>query len=192
MSNITKLTYAIAFQLGWFICIMGGDIASVTYTITFLSLHLWRISKTERKTFLHANSIKQELLWISLVFICGLIIETVSFSTGSLYLTKNHPPLLDYPPFQDLIIPPLWLLNLWLLFAIALRTCLSFLLNNLIVTFILAVIFVPLNYYAGSNLNSTVHINKPYVISFSIITLQWLLFFTCLIKIKQRYYEETI
>ena len=192
MSNTSKLVYAIAFQVGWFVSIMSGNLLSSIYAGIFLAAHLWYFTKPKHNFFIYSDILKKEISWILIVLILGLLIETISFSESFIYFKTEASPHIPHKFFEHFILPPLWLLNLWLIFAIALRTCLSFLFNNQIITYALCIIFVPFNYYAGANLNNTVSINQPYFISLALITFLWLLFFKCMLKIKQHYFEEPL
>jgi len=178
MSTTSKLIYAIAFQTGWFVCILAGSWISLTYAIIFLAIHLWIL--TQKKCM----QLRKESLWITSVVMGGLILETLSFSAGFLYL--NVPSTL----FERLTLPPLWLLNLWLIFAIALRNCLAFIFYKPKVTYLLTCVCIPLNYYAGAKLNSDVAINNPYPLSLALITLIWIVFLWFLIYLKRHYFED--
>lgn len=179
MSKTSTLIYAIAFQVGWFICILTGNWASLVYAIGFLAGHFWFLAY-KNSYFL----LKKEVLWISVVFSCGLVIETLFFTAGLLY--SQIPSNL----FEHLIFPPLWLLNLWLIFAIALRTCLSFIFYKPKVTYLLTCLCIPLNYYAGAKLNGSVVINNPYPLSLTLITLLWIVLLSFLNYLKRHYFES--
>lgn len=179
MSTTSKIIYAIAFQLGWFVCILAGNWISLGYAIVFLGLHLGFVSRTTENF-----SPRKEALWIILVFAFGLILETISFSAGFLY--SNTPVNL----FERLQLPPLWLLNLWILLSIALRTCLSFLFYKPKLAYLLFSIAIPLNYYAGAKLNLDVSVNSPYTLSLALITLLWIGLLWFLIHIRHYYFGD--
>ena len=179
MSNTSKFAYAVAFQLGWFVCIMAGNSLAVVYTFLFIVAHSIFLKLTLNKVLWF-----KEILWLLTVFIGGCIVETLVFSGSFLYI-KAPSAFFEY-----LIFPPIWLLTLWLLFALALRTCLSFLFNSPKLTYLMTAIAIPLNYYAGTQLNTEVNLNNPYVLSLAIISLQWILLLWCLIKIKHYYFED--
>ena len=175
MNMQRRLLYAVAFQLGWFVCIMGGNIASASYAIIFLMVHLW----LERK-----SSPYRELIWVTVVISCGSLIETLFMSAGFLY--ENSAPLL----FERVCYPPLWLMALWLIFAVALRNCLAFLLSYPRLGYWMCCTLVPANYLAGSKLNQAIHINQPLLVVLPLIALIWVVFLACLIQIKRRYFED--
>lgn len=177
MSATSKLIHAVAFQVGWFICILGGNWFSLTYTIIFLAAHFWFLS--HKKTCL-----KKEALWLLLVFVSGFILETISFSNKFLY---SLTPTVIY---KYLIIAPLWMLNLWILFALALRTFLSFIFIKPNITYLITCVAIPLNYYAGAELSTNVSINNPHALSLALITLMWIALLWFLIKLKSGYFED--
>jgi hypothetical protein len=179
MSNISKLIYALAFQAGWFVCIMAGNFASAIYTALFVIGHFWYLARKKPQLFL-----PKEILWVIIVFSLGLAVETIYFSAGFLY--TDTPKTL----FDELLLPPIWLLCIWIIFSLALRTCLSFLFYKPALSYLTCILFVPVNYYAGAKLNNEVDINEPYFLSLALMTLIWILFLWCLIHIKRRYFEE--
>ena len=179
MFNISKLVYALAFQAGWFVCIMAGNFTSIFYTVLFVFGHFWFLARKSSPLFLH-----KEILWVIIVFCLGLAVETIYFSAGFLY--TDAPKKL----FDELLLPPVWLLCIWIIFSLALRTCLSFLFYKPALSYLTCFVFVPVNYYAGAKLNNEVDINEPYVLSLALMTLIWISLLWCLIQIKRHYFEE--
>lgn len=179
MSSISKLVYALAFQAGWFICITAGNFASIFYVALFLFVHFWFLARKNSQLLL-----PKEILWIIIVFCLGLMVETIYFSAGFLYTDAPKKS------FDQLLLPPIWLLCIWIIFSLALRTCLSFLFYKPALSYLTCLLFVPVNYYAGSTLNTEVNINEPYFLSLALMTLIWILFLRCLIYIKHHYFEE--
>ncbi|WP_189418166.1 DUF2878 domain-containing protein [Cellvibrio zantedeschiae] len=179
MSLTSKLIYATAFQVGWFICILTASWVSLGYSLIFLTLYLGHLKRTA-KYF----SLKKEILWIGLVFTCGFILETISFSAGFLYTS------LPVNLFEHIKLPPLWLMNLWVLFAIALRTCLSFVFSKPQITYLIASLAIPLNYYLGAKLNGDVTINNPQGLSLALIALLWIVLLWVLFQLKRFYFED--
>ncbi|RYY75144.1 MAG: DUF2878 domain-containing protein [Gammaproteobacteria bacterium] len=179
MSTLGQLVYALAFQVGWFVCITMGNLASILYALVFLICHLSFMAHKHS-----GKHIGKEILWIIVISCLGLIIETIYFSTGLLYIeTQKHL-------YHRFVLPPLWLICIWVMFSLALRTCLAFLFNKRISTYLICMVFVPINYYAGANLNTQVNINEPFVFSLVLLTLVWLLFWWTLSHVKKSYFEE--
>ena len=179
MSNPSKIAYAIAFQLGWFICIMAGNALGLGYAVILVIAHFVFLKAALNKVLWF-----KETLWLLIVFMGGFLLETLTFSAGFLY-SKTQPILFDH-----LIFPPLWLLNLWILFAVALRTCLSFVFNVPRITYFVSAVAIPFNYYAGAQLNTDVDLSNPYIVSLALISLQWIFLLWCLIKTKRYCFED--
>lgn len=185
MSATQKIIYAIAFQIGWFVCILGSNTASLYYSLVFVACHL--------AFSLYRNNalwMAKEVLWLLLIVAFGLMIETFSFSAGFLFYQTSGNFLTTNTLFESFLTPPLWLVNLWLIFAVALRTCLAFMLYKPNLLYALSLVLVPINYYAGAALNNGVALSQPYYFSLTLITLLWLVFFWCLVRIKQRYFKD--
>jgi len=179
MSHASKIVYALAFQIGWFVCIMGWNELVFAYTTSFVLAHFIFLKRTLTKVLW-----LKESLWLFIVFIGGLILETIVFSAGFLY-SKTLPIF-----FDAIILPPVWLLNLWVLFALALRTCLSFVFSAPKITYLISIITIPLNYYAGTQLNADVNLNNPYILSLALISLLWVFLLWCLIQTKRYCFED--
>jgi len=179
MSTISKLVYAVVFQAGWFVCIMAGTLSALLYTLVFLTFHFWFLLHKNAKVY-----ISKEILWVAVISSFGLGIEIIFFSCGLLY-SETRSAL-----FSPLSLPPLWLFCIWIMFSLALRTCLAFLFTNSTIGYLSCLIFAPINYYAGAELNSDVFLAEPYPLSLILITLLWLLFLWCSTCLKRRYFEE--
>lgn len=179
MSTTSKAAYALAFQIGWFVCIMEGNTASLIYSTLFLGAHFIFLKQS-------INNVLwlKELLWILLVLVSGFIAESLTFSAGFIY-----SEIVPYT-FEYFVMPPMWLLCIWVLFSLALRTCLSIVFSNPRLTYLLAIIAIPLNYYAGAQLNPDVELNSPYILNLGFITLIWIVLLWCLIHIKRSYFED--
>lgn len=179
MSNPSKFVYALVFQVGWFVCIMAGSLTAFIYTLAFLTFHFWFVLQKNVKV-----SVSKEILWLLIISSIGLVIEVVSFSNALLYQNANEILLSTFP------LPPLWLFCIWIMFTLALRTCLAFLFQKPALSYLLLFIFVPINYYAGAELNEHVHLAEPYLLSLSLITLMWILFWWFTTHLKKIYFEE--
>ena len=179
MSKTNSIIYAIAFQAGWFICVMAGNYVSVAYAFTYLCLHFWLLSRSKQKL-----NIQKEIIWLAMIVCCGVAIETVFFSAGFLY-SNTHSMTLGRVSF-----PPIWLISLWLVFAIAMRTSLAFLFAKPWLSCLLIVITIPLNYKAGASLNNNIGINEPYIVSLGLITVVWVTFLVYIIELKRHFFED--
>jgi hypothetical protein len=179
MSTPGRLVYALLFQLGWLVCICLGSLAALGYTLLFTLLHFAYLNLISTGH----NNLK-ELSWLASVTFAGFAMETLFFSAGVLYM--------DFADglFVRLQIPPLWLFALWVCFAIALRSCLAFCLKHILLGHALFAMAVPASYLAGTSLNASVHINKPYALSLLLITLSWMIFLGGLQLLQRRYFGD--
>lgn len=179
MSSISKIAYAIAFQLGWFVCILAGNTLAILYTAVFISAHVIFLKITFNKVLW-----LKESFWLLVVLMGGFLLETLIFSAGFLY---SH----SAPSFFDrIILPPLWLLSLWLLFALALRTFMSFVFSAPTLSYAISLIAIPLNYYAGTQLNPDVNLNNPYILSLAFISVLWVILLWFLVQAKRYFFED--
>lgn len=176
MNAIVKLFYAIAFQVGWFVCVTTSPALSFIYTIVFASIY---IGLTKR----HQASLQEEILWIAVVLSLGFVLEAISFSIG--FLVSSNPI-----KFGVIVLPPFWLLNLWILFAVALRTCLFFVFEKPVLTYLISSVAIPINYYAGAALNEDVAVNDPYLISLGLISVLWVSLLWLLNSLKRYYFRD--
>jgi hypothetical protein len=174
-----KIFNAIGFQIGWVVCVSKTNLFGLTFTIAFLIIHLFLIRLYSREFFL-----KKEIYWILIILIIGFLIEMLFFSLGVLH-TDIKTPYLTY-----FIISPPWIICLWLLFATALRTSLSFLFNRPWLAYLATAIMAPCSYLAGSHLNTQVDINKPIILSLAIISMVWVCALWVFTHIKHFYFED--
>lgn len=179
MSLFSQLIYAVLFQIGWLICVCLGDVNALVFAVIFTLFHLGYV-----RLFQTSHRALREIYWILLIGVMGYLLDTLFFCAGVIY--QSEPPEL----FARFSAPPTWLFALWLCFAIALRTYLSFIFRFPVLSYGLAALAIPASYLAGTYLNNSVHINKPYALSLLLITLSWSVFIALLHQIKRRYFED--
>ena len=148
------LISALQFQVAWFFCVLvPNPVALAVFTLANLWLHLRVVANLER-----------ESLWLLSVWCAGVLLDSVLFGSG---LFANN---------DGSVWPPLWLLFLWLNFAMALRYCFAFLQKNLWVTAALGAIAGPSSYFSGAYLNGGVTLAEPVAVSLSVLAVVWALF----------------
>ncbi|MES2675520.1 MAG: DUF2878 domain-containing protein [Pseudomonadota bacterium] len=177
--NGVNIFNAIGFQVGWFVCVTTSSLLGLIFTSIFITFHLYLIRRYAKEFFL-----KKEICWILIIFIIGFLIEMLFFSLGILYEDIQNPY------FTYFITSPLWIICLWLLFATALRTSLAFLFNRPWLAYLATAIMAPWSYFAGSHLNTQVHINKPILLSLAIISIVWVFALWIITYIKHFYFED--
>lgn len=158
------LLNAVIFQLGWFVCVLYGTSAALSYALLTLTLHFvlivekhWRLA---------------ELLLIIAVVAAGWATDTLLLASGLLILPDAY------------FLPPPWLLAIWLLFACTLRHCLAWLQRSYTLTALLGAVVGPLNYLAGARLAGGA-VAEPLAFSVLMLMLLWLLLLPLLVFLAQ-------
>lgn len=127
MSTRRNLLNILAFQGGWFACVIGGAPWALAATVIFLPIHLALCASPWREA--------------TVMLVCASIGVTLD-------LTWQYTGLLS---FRGTAVGPLpvWLVMLWLLFAATLGHSLSWLQGRLRLAALLGAVFGPASYYAG-------------------------------------------
>lgn len=148
------LLNALVFQIGWFVCVLGGNGAALIYTSLALLFHHWFILARPRQ-------------WYAVVSVAsvGLLLDA-SLVAADIMVFHD----------ADFIGLPLWLACLWLLFATTFQYCLSWLRGYLWIAAVVAALFGPLSYWLGSQLTEA-SIASPLQTSIAIMAVAWALFF---------------
>ena len=145
-----KLINAALFQLGWFACVLGGDVIAFVVTVAILCIHeLFIVNK------------RYEWSLIAIIAVTGFIID-------------NALSLFGVFSFQSpsLLYIPLWLMCLWVLFATTLSHSLAWLKDRLWLAALLGGVSGPMSYLAGSKL-ADVALSSPPLFSLVTISLCW-------------------
>lgn len=142
------------FQVGWLVCVVGGNTYALIYTPLALTFHHWFVMERTSEWRIVALVVATGCLWDALMTSSGII----NYSNA------------------DFIGLPIWLICLWLLFATTFHHSLRWLANHLWLAAIFAALFGPFSYWAGSQL-STADIGLPIISSLLIIAAGWGLLF---------------
>ncbi|WP_413665324.1 DUF2878 domain-containing protein [Microbulbifer sp. CNSA002] len=142
---------ALLFDIAWPLCVIVAKVwLVVPFTLVNLFVHLRYIANLPR-----------EPLWLAGVFIFGVSIDSILFHLG---VMRND---------SGSSWPPLWLICLWLNFAMTLRYSLVFLQKNLWLAVILGGFFGPFSYFTGAFLNGTVELHRPLWQSLGTLSVIW-------------------
>ncbi|ARN76298.1 hypothetical protein BST96_04430 [Oceanicoccus sagamiensis] len=145
-----KLLNAALFQLGWFACVLGGDVVAFVVTVAILCIHeLFIVNK------------RFEWPLITIIALTGFVVDNALTQFG--VFSFQSPSLLYIP---------LWLLCLWVLFATTLNHSLGWLKERLWLAALLGAISGPMSYLAGSKL-ADVALSTPPLFSMLCISLCW-------------------
>ncbi len=161
-----RLLNAALFQLGWFACVLGGDLVAVVVTVAILFAH--------GQFFVQA---RREWLLIFGVALLGISLDGVWVFSG----------VLDFPQSQSII--PIWLVCLWVVFATSLCHSFYWLQRRLILASVLGAIAGPSSYLAGAAMAGVV-IAQPSVVSIALISIAWSLLFPLVLFFARGIYDD--
>ena len=162
-----KIINFILFQLVWFVCILGAAInqthAAVAASLIIILFHLYltKDKKTELKIILIAS-------------IIGFIFDGFLLK-NEMVLYANHG--------WSYSITPLWIIVLWMGFAITLNSSLSWLKKKIKLSALFGAIGGPLAYLAGEKLEA-VTLMAP--VTLIVIAIGWSLITPLLIYISHK------
>ena len=157
MLDVKKiLINLVLFQIGWFVCVMGGDIYAVIFTIAALLIHNWLVL---------SNSVEWKL--IGIVVIVGCLWDMLMAQTGVIHYGDTL-----------LLGIPLWLVCLWMLFATTFMHGLFWMNRHLPLAVIFAAVLGPASYWLGSNLTDA-ELGLPLMTSLLIMAVGWAALFPC-------------
>ncbi|WP_143731490.1 DUF2878 domain-containing protein [Microbulbifer sp. GL-2] len=142
---------AILFDIAWPVCvIIARPWVVVPFTLASLGFHL-----------IFVANLRSEPLWLAGIFLFGVGVDSVLFHLGVLQNLSGSS------------WPPIWLICLWLNFAMTLRYSLVLLQRNLWLATLLGGIFGPFSYYTGALLNGTVELHRPLWQSILVLSVLW-------------------
>lgn len=120
----------ILFQLGWFMCVLGGNVYALIWLLPYLYVHFRYISQSPG-----------EWLFVFAVTTLGISLDSVALHVGIFSIPGN-------PVF------PLWLACLWVLFATAIPHCLSWLQGRPAAAALFGALGGSMSYLAGIKLGA--------------------------------------
>ena len=144
------------FQIGWLVCVIGGNLYAVAFTLFALLLHNWLVlsSRTEWKL-------------IAAVVVVGCLWDMTMANTG----------VISYAD-ANLLGIPIWLICLWLLFATTFMHGLLWMQRYLWLAVIFAGLLGPASYWFGSQL-ADASFGLPLATSLAIMAAGWAVLFPC-------------
>ena len=164
MSKLQKNIFNIvAFNAVWLLCVLGGSAVAVVAVVATIAVHMKFVSNHTR-----------ELAFIGLVAVFGLVVETSLLHFGVL---KS--------PGQS-IIPPVWLLMLWPLFATTINHSTSWFQNHLRVSMLAGGIAGSLTYITGAKLTDY-EIVDPFLPSMAKLVLVWMVVFPLVLLLARKF-----
>lgn len=146
---------ALAFQIAWPVCVLGGDLVAVTTTIALLLTHLLIIRRWQT-----------ELLFVGSAGLLGFLFDLALVNVGLMQTASA--------------VPPLWMWCLWFMFAATIGYSMQWFRNHLLIgalfAGVFAGVFAPLSYSVGARL-SEVDLMTPQWLTLLLIGLGWAVVF---------------
>jgi len=167
--NSAILKNFVAFQLVWFASVLGAAKGyPLLGPLLLIPLLAWHLSTANRPV--------QELRLLLISLLVGTLFEVIPVIKG--WIAYPEGTLFG-------VLPPLWMLGLWLLFAITLNVSLRWMRRYLPVAVLFGLIGAPLAYWGGSRLGAF-HITAPLPYTVT-LALAWGGLMPFLIKISEHY-----
>ncbi len=147
---------AVAFQVGWFICVLLQGWWAWAYVGSYLLLHLFFIGSAS------------ELKFIVVATLLGTLVDSILIWFGIFDFGENH----------QVVCPP-WLIALWVLFATTFYHALAWLKNYRRVAILFGAIGGCASYFAGYKFGA-VSFTLPISSTLIIVALIWAILFPAL------------
>jgi len=159
---------AIAFQLGWFACVLGGaNQLPWMGTLVAVLIVYWHLHQAQ-----HPG---REFALLAVVGVMGALWDSLLVAAG----------WLEYP--SGILLSntaPHWIVAMWVLFASTLNVSLRWLRRRWVLATLLGAVAGPLAYYAGAGLGGVV-ITAP-LPAFTALAAGWAAFVPLLIRLSTR------
>ena len=168
-----KLVNFIAFQAGWFACVLGAAnglpwLGSLLVCL-IVALHIRS-----------ADRPNHELQLLVLAVVLGLVFDSLLVSSG----------WVRYPSGMMIAgIAPYWILAMWALFSTTLNLSMGWLKSSLVLASVMGAVFGPLSYLAGERLGAIVLVDVQS--SMIMLAVIWALVMPILIFAANRF-ESTL
>lgn len=135
--NRTLINF-IAFQVGWFSCVISAAKGLPWLGLIVVSLVVAFHVRTAEKP-------RQELQLLVLAVLSGLVFDSLLVSGG----------LVSYPSGMFISgIAPYWILAMWALFSTTINVSMAWLKSSLVLASVMGAVFGPLSYLAGQRLGA--------------------------------------
>jgi len=159
-----KIINFLLFQIGWFILILGA-----AWDKTFIAVLLGLVILA-----IHISMIDQKINELKLLLIAGVI--------GFLFdgFIQYYQFIIYNSPGWSFPLTPIWIIMLWMIFAITLNHSLVWLKNRISLSVIFGAIGGPLAYLAGEKLGAIIITQQ---LSLVLLSIGWSLITPFLISI---------
>ena len=163
------LVNAALFQIVWLCCVIGSAYG-LTWpaALSFAALAVWQLAPSRRA--------QSDLQLLSIALILGIIVDSLWVQLGFLDYTTDGPVT---------GFAPLWILFLWLGFALTVNHSLAWLKLHPLLPASMGLIGGPLSYYAGLRFGAVEYLVDPLLISVS-LGIAWALTMVILVTLSDR------
>ena len=165
--KIKLLINYLIFQIGWFVCVLGGNQPALIFTIAALGVHLIWIGSWQKE--------KQ------LLVICLLLGSAIDSFLGNLQI-------LQFSGESRLL--PGWLACLWVLFGTTLRHSLDWSRTHKRLGALLGLFGGPASYYAGSKLTD-ITLAEPIWQTLLVLAIIWTIVLPLLQSFSEAWLKKT-
>ena len=167
--KIGILVNFVAFQIGWFACVLGGAhdwpwLGTLT-AVVVIGLHLYQAQRPQT-----------EVLLIVLTGIIGLILDSVPVFLG--WLVYPSGVLIEG-------LAPHWIVAMWMMFATTLNVTFTWLKGKFWLAAVLGVVAGPMAYYGGAKLGGLEFIDLTAALI--ALGINWGIAMPLLIMLSDRY-----
>lgn len=146
---------AILFQIVWFICVLAGSVWGLVATGCYLLIH--------DRYFMHS---RKEWRLLVLFLGLGVLIDGTLFQLGLFSMFGE--------PANGGVLPPIWLLCLWVSVGTLFAHSLSMLRSRYLLIALMGMVGPPLSYIAGAKL-SGITLADPMLMTLSVVAIIWAL-----------------
>lgn len=153
-----SIANALAFQIAWPVCVLGGNLVAVTTTMALLLAHLLVLRRW-----------RAELLFVCSAGVLGFLFDLALLKVGLLQ--------------TESALQPLWMWCLWILFAATIGHSMQWFRQHLLIGALFAGVFAPLSYNVGARL-SEIDLMSPQWLTLLLIGLGWALVFPALLLLR--------
>lgn len=165
-----KLANAVGYQLVWFISVVGaahdmpyaGPLAAIAFVLTALA---------------YGGTARDDLRLIPFVLVIGLLFDSGLIALGWLHFSA---------PWPSERFSPLWMLGVWLAFALTLNHSMAFLKGRYALAATLGAIGGPLAYWSASHGLGAITFDAPAATVSIGLGAVWCVLFPCLVRIAER------
>jgi hypothetical protein len=149
-----KILNLVMFQLGWSICVLGGNLMAVAYSLVALLIHHRYVLQSKSEWKVVGFIVLVGITWDSLLVFFGLIVypDAVWFNL------------------------PVWMVCLWILFATTFMHSMAWLSGYSWLSVFVGAVFGPMSYWAGVEFSDASFGASP-IMSMVVIAAGWAILF---------------